>query len=52
MERIDDLALLTALATGDVDVYLRYSAGPGTDGGSSLDSMIRTQAPRTLTSLG
>ncbi|MFJ8622230.1 DUF6098 family protein [Kitasatospora sp. NPDC093550] len=36
MGRIEDLALLTCLATGDLDVYLRYSQGPDADraGGS------------------
>lgn len=37
MGRIDDLALLTALATGDLDVYLRYSEGPGADTVGSRD---------------
>ncbi|GAA1392608.1 hypothetical protein GCM10009639_24530 [Kitasatospora putterlickiae] len=37
MELIDDLELLTALATGDLDVYLRYSQGPEADSAGSLD---------------
>jgi hypothetical protein len=37
MGRIDDLTLLTTFATGDVEVYLRHSEGPETDGEHSLD---------------
>ncbi|MEU6969073.1 DUF6098 family protein [Kitasatospora aureofaciens] len=37
MGLIDDLALLTSLATGDLDVYLRYSEGPDGDGALSRD---------------
>ncbi|MFF7457039.1 DUF6098 family protein [Kitasatospora sp. NPDC008115] len=37
MELIDDLELLTDVATGDLDVYLRYSRGPEADAAGSLD---------------
>ncbi|MFG3227189.1 DUF6098 family protein [Kitasatospora sp. NPDC048194] len=37
MGLIDDLSLLTWLATGDLDVYLRYSEGPVQDGAGSRD---------------
>ncbi|MFD0275149.1 DUF6098 family protein [Kitasatospora sp. NPDC127111] len=45
MSLVDDLGLLTALATGDLAVYLRYSEGPRADDAASRDYEADVELP-------